>query len=96
MLVWCIYDIVGNRARNRIAKISKEYGLYRVQKSVFLGEINKNMLDEYKLKCEKEINLNEDSVYIFPMCKEDFKSTILMGQAFDRELVTDEVLQLFV
>jgi CRISPR-associated protein Cas2 len=37
-----------------------------------------------------------DSVYIFPMCQPDFKRVTLKGQAFDREMVSDEVKALFV
>lgn len=96
MLVWLIYDISKDKIRNKIVKMAQEYGLYRVQKSVFLGEINKNRLDEVVLQSEKLIDKDSDSVYIFPMCDKDFKSAILQGQAFDKELVTDEVKALFL
>lgn len=96
MLVWLIYDISKDKIRNKIVKMAQEYGLYRVQKSVFLGEINKNRLDEVVLKSEQLIEKESDSVYIFPMCDKDFKSAILQGQAFDREMVTDEIKALFL
>jgi len=95
MLTWVIYDIVETPKRTKIAKACKGYGLYRVQKSVFLGTLNKNQIDELALKCEDIINPDEDSVYIFPMCDEDFKKVKLLGQAFDKKLVTDEVLAKF-
>lgn len=95
-LVWIIYDITDNKTRNRIAKACKDKGLYRVQKSAFLGTLNKNQIDELKIMCEDIINSDEDSVYIFPMCEDDFKKVKLLGQAFDKDLVTDEVKALFV
>ncbi len=95
MLTWVIYDIVETPKRTKIAKACKGYGLYRVQKSVFHGNMNKNQIDELSLKCEDIINPDEDSVYIFPMCDEDFKKVKLLGQAFDKKLVTDEVLAKF-
>lgn len=95
MLVWAIYDITENKTRNKIIKICKEAGLYRVQKSVFLGDIEKNRLDELSLQSEKLINKNTDSVYIFPMCEQDFKKVILLGQAFDKNFVSDEVISKF-
>jgi CRISPR-associated protein Cas2 len=49
MLVWVIYDISDDRIRGRIAQICKGYGLYRVQKSAFLGDLNKNELDAIAL-----------------------------------------------
>jgi CRISPR-associated protein Cas2 len=96
MLVWAIYDIRSNKIRNRIIKYCKNVGLYRVQKSVFLGNINSNEIDELKVQSEDIINPDTDSVYIFPMCEADFKKAILLGQAFDQELVTDEIKELFI
>ncbi len=96
MLTWIIYDIVNDRSRGRVAKACKNKGLYRVQKSAFLGNINKNQLDELRIMCEDIINKDVDSVYIFPMCEDDFKKVKLLGQAFDKKLVTDEVKALFI
>lgn len=95
-LVWVIYDISANKPRARVAKCCKEAGLYRVQKSVFLGVIERNRLDELVMRIEEWIDTDSDSTYVFPMCRPDFKKAILLGQAFDRELVTDEVKALFV
>jgi CRISPR-associated protein Cas2 len=95
-LVWIIYDIVADRPRRKVAKRCKEAGLYRVQKSVFLGTIDRNRLDELRLQIEELTDEDVDSVYIFPMCEADFRKVMLLGQAFDKNLVTDEVQALFV
>lgn len=95
-LVWIIYDIRDDKKRTRIAKACKNKGLYRVQKSAFLGTLNRNQIDELKIMCEDIINPDEDSIYIFPMCEDDFKKVKLLGQAFDKNLVTDEVKALFI
>ena len=95
MLVWAIYDISVTKKRNRIVKLCKEAGLYRVQKSVFLGEIDKNTLDELALKSEEIIDKKTDSVYIFKMSVDEFKNVILIGQAFDKKFVSDEVVSKF-
>ena len=94
-LVWVIYDIVEDKKRTKIAKACKNKGLYRVQKSAFLGTLNKNQIDELKIMCEDIIDLEADSVYIFPMCEDDFKKVKLLGQAFDKKLVSAEVLAKF-
>ncbi len=96
MLVWVVYDIQKDRTRNKVAKACLEAGIYRVQKSVFLGELNSNQVDELGLRIGKLIDEKKDSVYIFPMCKDDFSKVKLLGQAFDKELVADEVKALFV
>jgi len=94
-LVWVIYDIVETPKRSKIAKACKGYGLYRVQKSVFLGDINHNQIDELALRCEDIMEKEKDSVYIFPMCEDDFKKVRLLGQAFDKDLVSDKILSKF-
>lgn len=95
MLTWVIYDIVETKKRSKVAKACKGYGLYRVQKSVFLGNLNRNQIDEIALKSKDLIDEKEDSVYIFPMCDDDFKKVKLLGQAFDKKLVTDEIISKF-
>ena len=46
MLTWVLYDIVKDRARGKAAKACLQSGLYRVQKSVFLGTLADNERDE--------------------------------------------------
>jgi CRISPR-associated protein Cas2 len=96
MLVWVVYDIVNDRVRTKVAKTCKGYGLYRVQKSAFLGDINRNQVDELVLRCKEITNTEKDSVYIFPMCEDDFKKVKMIGIPFDKDLVADEVKALFV
>ena len=95
-LVWVIYDIGKNKIRNKISRLCKEAGLFRVQKSVFLGKINRNRLDEMVMQFKVIIEMKADSVYVFPMCQPDFNKTILLGQAFDEKLVNDEVRAFFI
>ena len=45
MLHWIIYDISDNRKRLRVSEKCKNYGLQRVQKSSFLGNVSKNKID---------------------------------------------------
>lgn len=95
MIVWVLYDIENDRTRTRVAKYCKQAGLYRVQYSVFLGSMDGNMKDSLKLQLESEIELDKDKVYIFPMSKNELRQTILLGQAFDKKLITDEVKAMF-
>jgi len=95
MLTWVIYDIASNKTRNNIIKKCKNAGLYRVQKSVFLGDIESNKFDELKLELDSIIDKDNDSVYMFTMTKAEFNKAGLLGQAFDKELVTDEIISKF-
>jgi CRISPR-associated protein Cas2 len=94
MLVWVIYDISDDRIRGRVAQICKGYGLYRVQKSAFLGDLNKNELDAIALECEELID-ESDSVFVFPLCDDCFKKIKLIGEGFDKELISDKVVTKF-
>jgi len=90
LLTWVIYDISDDKIRSLVASICKKYGLYRVQKSAFLGTINSNQLDSLALECGESIG-NEDAVYVFPVCEDCFDRIKLVGRGFDRDLVRDKV-----
>lgn len=96
MLVWVIYDIVEDKPRSKVAKACLRAGIQRVQYSVFLGDLNTNEIDELGLKIKSLIDEDTDRVYIFPMCKEDFSKVRLLGDAFDKKLVTNEIRELFL
>ncbi len=95
MIIWVMYDIKKDKARTKIAKYCKQAGLYRVQYSVFLGTLEENDKDSLQLQIEEEIDSDNDSVYIFPMSKNELHQCALLGQAFDKKLVTDKVKALF-
>jgi len=96
MITWVLYDIEKDKPRSKVAKHCKQAGLMRVQYSVFLGEMDKDRLDALQLQIEELINEATDRVYIFPMSKDELRDTILLGQAFDKKRITDEVKALFL
>lgn len=96
MIVWVLYDVRDDRARDRVAKHCKRAGLYRVQYSVFLGEINADERDELHLDLADEIDADIDKVYLFTLTRAELKQAILLGQAFDRKLVTGKVKTYFL
>ena len=95
MITWVIYDISENKIRNKVIRICKDAGLYRVQKSVFLGDIEENRFNEIQLVFQDLIDLENDSVYIFPMSKKELKIAGLIGQAFDKKFVSHELISMF-
>ena len=96
MITWVLYDIENDKARTKVARICKQAGLYRVQLSCFLGTLDKSELDTLQLQIEALVNEDIDKVYIFPMNKPELQQAILIGQAFDKKLVTDEIRMLFL
>lgn len=95
MIVWVLYDIKKDKARTRVAKLCKLSGIYRVQYSAFLGTMQTNELDTLRIQIEELIDKKTDRVYMFPMSKDELQRTVLLGQAFDKNLITDKVRELF-
>jgi CRISPR-associated protein Cas2 len=95
MIVWVLYDIENDKARTKVAKLCKQAGLYRVQFSCFLGTLDAHQKDTLCLQIEALIDEDKDKVYVFPMNKGELQQTVIMGQAFDKDLVTDEIKALF-
>jgi CRISPR-associated protein Cas2 len=92
MLTWVIYDISKDRTRTKIAKRCLDFGLYRVQKSCYLGDVPPNRVEEILMFSRELLNLETDAVFVFPMCREDYNRVQIVGLEFDRQLVADEVL----
>lgn len=96
MITWVLYDIKNDRSRTRAAKYCKQAGLYRVQYSAFIGNINKHERDSLALRLEDEIDEENDKVYILPMSRDELHQTTLLGRAFDKKYISDEVKALFL
>jgi CRISPR-associated protein Cas2 len=95
MITWVLYDIENDKARNKIAKTCKQSGLYRVQYSCFLGSMSPSDKDSLQLQIEALIDTSKDKVYIFRMNREQLRQCAMLGQAFDKKLVTDDIKSLF-
>ena len=96
MLVWIIYDISSDKTRNKISKLCLKKGLSRVQKSVFLGNIDETKVKSCVTESESLIDKKTDSIYVFPLCQEDFKKVKMIGLAFNKAMVNDEIKELFI
>lgn len=95
MVVWVLYDIRNDKNRSRVAKICKKSGLYRVQYSCFLGTLDSNEKDSIALQIEELIEFSIDKVYIFTMNQDQLRNCEMLGKAFDKKLVSDDVKALF-
>lgn len=91
-----LYDIRHSGNRTKVARHCKQAGLYRVQLSVFLGQLSDTTADELALEIEDLIDPAHDKVYMFKLSKTGLRQTVVLGQGFDQRLVTDQVQALFV
>lgn len=86
MIYWVIYDISDNKTRSRVASKCKNYGLDRVQKSAFIGNLTHNKADMLAIEIREFVHEPSDCVFIMPSCKECFTSKEIVG-SFDEERV---------
>lgn len=96
MLTWVVYDISEDKIRKTLSDKLISQGLYRVQNSVFLGNIENNRIDEIEIYSQDLVDKDTDSVYIFPMCQQDFDKVELIGKAFNKAMVNDDLKSFFV
>ncbi len=75
------YDIQKNKARKKVSDLLEQFGI-RVQKSVFICEINKIQLDRIKTEVEKLIKKKTDSVIFFYNCNSCKEKRIMLGTPF--------------
>jgi len=59
-----LYDISDNKIRNNVVKILKANGLYRIQKSVFLGACPPENMMELQKRFENYLTEQENDSYI--------------------------------
>lgn len=90
MLYWLIYDIAENKIRKKVSDKCKDYGMYRVQKSSFVGEITRNkaemLMEEVKDVIGEEF---KDCIFLIPTCKDCFGRKEILGY-FDEQLVKNK------
>ena len=90
MFVWVLYDIPNDKKRREVIKECKNLGLYRVQRSIFFWNLEDGSIRLLTLILEYLTDIEEDSIYIFPMGKKELNEAEFMGVSFNRDLVIDE------
>ena len=81
-----VYDIANPKRLREVAKTCEKY-LYRVQKSVFEGELTKSQLYALKADLKKIINRYEDSVIVYFIRRSDVKKQITLGKETEDRFV---------
>lgn len=85
MLIWLLYDIKNNKNRNKIFSICRNFGMFPMQKSVFLGIIDEDRKDIFLNKLKSNIE-KEDSIIILQTTKNNVKNSVLLGKDMDFDL----------
>ncbi|MDR2831020.1 MAG: CRISPR-associated endonuclease Cas2 [Methanobrevibacter sp.] len=69
MLILVVYDISENKSRNTLIKLLRHFGFYRIQKSVFAGDLSLNERIDLIEDIEVHLSSKRDSIIIFPICE---------------------------
>lgn len=89
MMTLVIYDISDDDVRLRVAKVCKRYGLNRIQRSAFLGEISSSRRKELSKKLRRTLE-GRGNIQIFVICKPDFLLREIIGE--DTGIEEDEFI----
>lgn len=79
MFLVITYDVTDDRRRAEIASELKNFGK-RVQKSVFECYLDRDQLNELKVRIERYMDFGEDSIRYYYLCKKDGKNIEFIGQ----------------
>jgi CRISPR-associated protein Cas2 len=95
--VICTYDISSNRSRNAVIKSLYRAGLYRVQKSVFMGEISEKSHRRLESECRAFMQDMEenDHIMLIPLTEQQVFRIHVTGKALDLDLLLNRRRVLF-
>jgi len=85
MFTLVIYDITEDDLRNDVANACKRYGLVRVQKSAFLGNISSAMRKELIATLNEIIKDTENNIQVYVICRSDLSLKVELGKPFRGE-----------
>lgn len=97
MLFFVMYDIESNKVRNLIVKYLQKKGCHRVQKSIFLADLEMEKYEEIRndLTEVQQAYENEDSILIVPISTDLLKSMKIIGKNIEIDVITKSKNTLF-
>ena len=97
MLFFVMYDIESNKVRNQVVKYLQRKGCVRVQKSIFLADLEiteynniRNDLAEVQAAYE-----NKDSILVVPISSDYLCSMKIIGQKIELDVIMHSKNTLF-
>jgi len=90
MVCIVFYDIEHSKTRTKVAKKLKQYGLVRIQLSVFAGPYEKVSFDKLWQKITDQIKRNyaaNDKFYYLTVSKNQFKNLKMFGEIMDLDYI---------
>lgn len=97
MLFFVMYDIEDNRVRLQIANYLIKKGCFRIQKSIFLADLPKDIYDSIKADLieVQACYENSDSIVVVPISTDYLQSMKIIGKSIDINLISKNKNTLF-
>ncbi|MCC8186840.1 MAG: CRISPR-associated endonuclease Cas2 [Bacteroides sp.] len=90
MLFFVMYDIESDKVRRYIVKYLQRKGCTRVQRSIFLADLETNVYEEIKndLAEVQATYENKDSILVVPISTDYLKAMKIIGQNINLDIIT--------
>ncbi len=97
MIFFVMYDIESNKVRTLVSKYLEKKGCTRIQKSIFLADLDRNIFDEIRsdLVEVQSCYENKDSIILVPISTDYLQSMKVIGQTVDVDIITKSINTLF-
>lgn len=97
MLFFVMYDIESNKVRNQVVKYLLQKGCIRVQKSIFLANLEADTYQQIRndLIEVQAVYDNHDSILIVPISTDYLYAMKIIGQSIDIDLILQNKNTLF-
>lgn len=89
MLFFVMYDIESNKVRHQVSKYLLKNGCFRIQRSIFLADINTTLYEKIKSDLTEIQSFydNCDSIIIVPVSTELIKAMKIIGKSIDVDVI---------
>lgn len=90
MLFFVMYDIESDKVRYHIAKYLERKGCTRIQRSIFLADLDKKVYDLIKSDLEEVQSLydNHDSIIVCPVSTDQLQAMKIIGEDISIDIIT--------
>ncbi len=92
-----MYDIESNKVRREIAKYLMDKGCFRIQKSIFLAQLDRSIYEQIKQDLTEVQALydNQDSIIVCPLATDELRAMKVIGQKINIDIITRSANTLF-
>lgn len=89
MLFFVMYDIESDKVRYHIAKYLERKGCTRIQRSIFLADLDKSVYDEIKSDLAEVQSLydNHDSIIVCPVSTDQIRAMQIIGEDISIDVI---------